>query len=314
MKKKKDSSSPLFLIIFACLAGWIFSIVWIERSNTRILKEIDRLSIRLSFLEERLKEKRVPKEKPLVEPQKEEPVISKIPSQREIPPLKPSIPEGSSCKIAIILDDAGYGLSDDALSLIEEGFPLTIAILPELSFSKETAEIVHKNKGEVFLHLPMEAMKNGKDKGVIGSFMEGEKIKKVINDAISNIPHCVGVNNHMGSKATADTEVMKPVLEVIKEKNLCFVDSLTTSKSIAYKLAKEMGVSSGSRDIFIDNNDKREDVLFYLYELIKIARKKGFAIGIGHIYKKATISILKEELPNLEKAGIELVPVSAIVK
>lgn len=313
MKKKKDFS-PLFLIIFACLAGWISSIFWIERSNARILKEIDRLSLRLSFLEERLKEKGVPKEKPIVESKNKEPVISKIPSQREIPPLKPSIPEGSSCKIAIILDDAGYGLSDDALLLLEQGFPLTIAILPNLSFSKETAEIAHKNKAEVILHLPMEAIKNKKDKGVIGSSMDREKIKEVTNDAISNIPHCVGVNNHMGSKATADREIMEPVLEVLKEKNLYFVDSLTTPKSIAYKLAREMGISSVARDVFIDNNEKREDVLFWLYELIKIGRKKGSAIGIGHIYKKATISVLKEELPNLEKAGIELVPVSGIIK
>lgn len=322
MKKKKDYSGAIFLIIFACLLGWVCSILLIERSNQKIIKEIDRVSVRISRVEEMLKERFKPPSKL----EKEEAFSSKppkeippkppkeIPPKIEIPPLKPSIPKGSSCKIAIILDDGGYGLSDDALSLIKTGFPITISIIPNLSYSKKTAEIVYKNKGEVMVHLPMEARKDGKDKGVISSYTDKEKIKEITKEAISDIPYCVGVNNHKGSKATADKAIMEPVFEVIRENNLYFVDSLTTPKSIAYKLAIKMEIPSSKRDIFIDNNDDPSYVLSYFYELIKVARKNGSAIGIGHIYKKATIAVLKEQLPNLEKEGIELVHVSDIVK
>lgn len=290
------------MIIFVCLGGWISSILWITKANQQILKEIKEVSIRLSSLEERLKEK-----PPLKQEGEIKPPLEPSRQPQNITPLKPSI-----CKIAIILDDGGYSLSDDTISLIKKGFPLTVSIIPFLPYSKETAEIVYKNKGEVMVHLPMEAENNGKEKMVITSSMEKEKIKDLTYEAISNIPHCVGVNNHKGSKATADKAIMEPVLEVVKEKNLYFVDSVTTPKSIAYKLASEMGIPSEKRDIFIDNNTS--DVRSYFYKLIKIAKKQGSAIGIGHIYKKATIAVLRDELPDLEKHGIELVPVSAIVK
>ncbi len=316
MKKKKgDYSWTLFLIIFGCLIGWIFSIFWIERSNQLILKEIDKLSQRLSNLSERLKEKEKKVSLPSI-PSKPPQISEKPPFEKETPPFQePFISPGSSCKIAIILDDAGYGLSKPTLDLIKDGFPITVAILPNLSYSKETAEIVHKNGGEVMLHLPMEAKDGIKEsKGVIAGGMDRENIKELVDMAISNMPYCVGVNNHMGSKATSDKAIVEPVLEVIKEKSLYFIDSLTTPKSIAYKLAKDMGLATGKRDIFIDNNDESDDVFFYLQQLIKVARKKGSAIGIGHIYKKSTISVLKRELPNLQKNGIELVPISALVK
>ncbi|MEW6681111.1 MAG: divergent polysaccharide deacetylase family protein [bacterium] len=310
--KSQKSKGILFLVIFLCLAGWVLSILWIERSNQIVLKKIDQLSNRLLSLEERLKEKEKTKEKVSLSIPKEESPSFEKPSL----PIEPSIPEGGPpCKIAIILDDAGYKLSNDSLNLIKNGFPLTISILPHLPFSKETAEIVRNNGGEVMLHLPMEAKNGiGGTEGVIKSDMTQEKIKEITEKAIESIPYCVGVNNHMGSKATSDKETMEPVLSVIKEKNLYFVDSLTSSKSIAYKLAKDMGLKAGKRDIFIDNNNEESFVLFYLQQLIKVARKKGSAIGIGHIYKKATISVLERELPNLQNAGIELVPVSSLVK
>jgi len=310
---KKGNNFLLIFLTVICLIFWISSILLIEGSNQKILEEIDRLSKKIEFLEKGLEEK---KEVSLIpKPQKKEipPSIEKPQEKEMSPSIEKPIPPGSSCKIAIILDDAGYSLSKDALNLLKEGFPITVSILPGLSCSKETAEIVYKNKGEVMLHLPMEAKNNGKIKGVIGSGMDRETIKETTKKAIEDIPYCVGVNNHMGSKATADKETTEAVLSVIKEKGLYFVDSLTTPKSIAYKLSREMGLLTGKRDIFIDNDNSEKKVFSSLSQLIKIARKRGYAIGIGHIYKNSTISVLKEELPNFAKEGIELVPVSKIL-
>ncbi|MEW6103539.1 MAG: divergent polysaccharide deacetylase family protein [bacterium] len=309
-KKEKDYSLILFLMLIFCLLGWIFSILYIERSNQRLIRKIDKLSNRLLSIEEKLgKGLPEPKISKVIEKEKKIEVVEK----EETIPLKPILP-GTSCKIAIILDDGGYSLSKDAISLIKEGYPITVSVIPHLSVSKETAEIVHNNGGEVMLHLPMEAINGKKHEKEISEKMSADEIKRITKEAIEAIPYCVGVNNHRGSKATANKEIMESVLSVVKEKNLYFVDSLTTSKSIAYKLARNMGIPSGKREIFIDNDDNTDCVISYLDKLINVARKNGSAIGIGHITKHSTISVLKNELPNFEKNGIELVPVSALLK
>ncbi|MEW6680971.1 MAG: divergent polysaccharide deacetylase family protein [bacterium] len=306
MKKKRDYSLILFLMLFFCLGGWLLSILYIERENQKLLKGIDKLSNRLLSIEEKLetKERREKREERLKEA---------FPEKPRVGPFKPILP-GKPCKIAIILDDAGYSLSKDAISLIKQGYPITVSIIPHLSFSKETAELVHNNGGEVMVHLPMEAINKKKEKKEISTKMSPDEIKKITKEAIEGIPYCVGLNNHRGSKATANKEIMEPVLEIVKEKNLYFVDSLTTSKSIAYKLAKDMGILAGKREIFIDNNNSPNSVLSYLSLLIEVARNKGSAIGIGHISKRATISVLLEKIPEFQKNGIELVPASELLK
>ncbi|MEW6483015.1 MAG: divergent polysaccharide deacetylase family protein [bacterium] len=306
MKKKRDYSLILFLIAFFCLGGWLLSILYIERENQKLLKGIDKLSNRLLSIEEKLETKERREER-------EERWKEAFPEKPRGAPFKPILP-GKPCKIAIILDDAGYSLPKDAISLIKKGYPITVSIIPHLSFSKETAELVHNNGGEVMVHLPMEAINGKKEKKEISTKMSPDEIKKITKEAIESIPYCVGLNNHRGSKATANKEIMEPVLEIVKEKNLYFVDSLTTSKSIAYKLAKDMGILAGKREIFIDNNNSLDSVLSSLSLLIEVARNKGSAIGTGHISKRATISVLLEKIPEFQKNGIELVSASELLK
>lgn len=134
----------------------------------------------------------------------------------------------------------------------------------------------------------------------------------LIKDYISAIPHIAGVNNHMGSKLTEIEEPMKYVMEILKDKNLFFVDSRTTPKSLAYQVAKVYGVKTARRNVFLDNREDEEYIRGQIEELIHIAYRDGSAIGIGHPHPQ-TISAIHKMIPLIKERGIEIVPVSELV-
>ncbi len=234
------------------------------------------------------------------EAKKEEVAITKIPKVR----------------VAIILDDAGEDTVEleEALSIRA---PLTISILPGLPKSAVVANRVLKNGKEVMLHLPMEPV-NGKyvkyDNSMILVSMQDKKIKEFVERSINEVPAAIGVNNHMGSKATQDRRVMNAALDVVKEKGLYFVDSRTSRSSIAYEVAREKGLKSFQNYIFLDVNTSPEVIEKRLMELVAAAQKKGKAIGIGHITRKETIDVLKRKIPEYEAAGVKFVSVSDLVE
>jgi hypothetical protein len=220
-------------------------------------------------------------------------------------------------RIAIILDDGGYSLDEELIELLNSGFPLTISILPFRKYSEELAEIAHSAGCEVMLHLPMEPSRYPRvnpGKCAIFTDMADDRIREKVKEAISAVPYAVGVNNHMGSLATADARVMRIVLGEIKREGLYFVDSFTTPKSVVREISEEIGIKSGVRNIFLDNKEDYEYIMAQFELLIERAHRDGEAIGIGHIHNRATISVLKDILPTLKKRRIEIVPVSAIVR
>ncbi|MEK9149979.1 MAG: divergent polysaccharide deacetylase family protein, partial [Candidatus Desantisbacteria bacterium] len=111
-----------------------------------------------------------------------------------------------------------------------------------------------------------------------------------------------------------DQKTMEAVFLEIKEKGIYFVDSVTTEKSCAAKLARRMGLRTGKRKVFLDNEDNQEYVARQFELLLKMANKDGEAIAIGHITKKSTVAFLKSEIPKLTEAGYELVWASEMVK
>jgi len=224
--------------------------------------------------------------------------------------------EVPKARVAIILDDAGddtIGL-DDALSIRSS---LTISILPGLPSSALVARKVRDSGKEVMLHLPMEP-ENGKYVRVDGSMilaeMQDSKIKEIVKNSLKDVPGAVGINNHMGSKATQVKRVMQAVLEVAKEKGLYFIDSRTSRTSIAYDVAKDMGLKCSENYIFLDVDTSSDVVEERLAELVTRAKRRGKAIGIGHITRKTTLDILKRKMPEYEASGIKFVFASEVVK
>jgi polysaccharide deacetylase 2 family uncharacterized protein YibQ len=218
--------------------------------------------------------------------------------------------------VAIILDDAG-GNSINYDEVYSIGSPFTISILPNLLHSSKVMNDAASAGKEVMLHLPMEPERYSyvrHDGGMVLTSMSEEEIRRVVLNGLGSVPKVSGVNNHMGSKATGDLRVMNVVFEVLKEKNLFFVDSRTASHSVAYNLAREKGIPAGRNAVFLDVYDNDEAVEKRLEQLVGIAVRDGYAFGIGHATRPRTIAALKRLMPIYEERGVEFVFASSLVK
>jgi polysaccharide deacetylase 2 family uncharacterized protein YibQ len=218
--------------------------------------------------------------------------------------------------VAIIIDDMGNSL--EALQEIRAlKTPVTISILPLSTYAIETAQIAHENGLEVMLHLPGESISHqeGTEQmgGVIRSGMNEKEIKTLVEDSLGRVPYVEGVNNHMGSKITQDEPVMRPILELLREKKLYFLDSRTSRDSIAYDLAKKMGLRSAFRNVFLDSTVGVNFTRQKITELCRLSQRTGKAIGIGHPFPE-TLRALKENIGLLEKHKIKPVLVSQVIE
>jgi len=206
-------------------------------------------------------------------------------------------------KIALVFDDLGENL-DDLKEVYSLGIPLTISIIPDLRFSKNIAHIGYRCGFSVFIHLPLEPENDVYYKRATYKFIHSGMPKRDIvlltRQYLNSIRIATGVNNHMGSKATQDEELMRIIMDELKMRGLVFIDSRTTTKSVAYKIAQEKGLVCGYSEGFLDPADDKEVIKEKMSELIKQAKQKGKIIVIGHP-RKNTIEFLKSELPSILK-------------
>jgi hypothetical protein len=192
-------------------------------------------------------------------------------------------PETERPRIALIIDDIGFNLrrAEDFLSV---GIPITFSILPRLCCSEASARTLHESGHELMLHQPMEPFSTRVDPGPGAIFVDDrpERVRDVVAENIATLPHIVGVNNHMGSRYTQLPRKMDQALDVVRACDLFFVDSLTTGRSTAFERARQMGVDTLRRDLFLDIQHDAKAVFGQMKRLGKIAFRYGSAIGIGH--------------------------------
>jgi polysaccharide deacetylase 2 family uncharacterized protein YibQ len=148
--------------------------------------------------------------------------------------------------------------------------------------------------------------------GAVLTNMDERRIRKTINNDIDQVPGIRGVNHHMGSKFTERSDKMKIVLKELKRRNLFYLDSRTTNLTVAYDLAKDMGIPAANKDVFLDNDLSSKAIRFQMERLLGIARYSGVAIGIGHPHKE-TLDVLKE-YEGILKTKFKVVPVAELVK
>lgn len=218
-------------------------------------------------------------------------------------------------RVALIIDDWGYNNANIDL-LKEINIPLDISVLPFLPYSKEAAESAHLNGKEVMLHLPLEPHPNSKirlESRVILTKMGPDEILKILDDALKNVPYAKGINNHMGSLATEKKGLMSLIFKEMKKRNLFFVDSLVSRNSICKDLAEELKTKFAARSVFLDNSNDPQYIRKQFLSLAKIAKKRGFAIGIGHDHL-STLTVIKEMSPQIEEQGVKFVFASELVK
>jgi polysaccharide deacetylase 2 family uncharacterized protein YibQ len=218
-------------------------------------------------------------------------------------------------RLAIIIDDMGSRV-EEAQALYAIGVPLTFSIIPGLRSYREVASFAASKGTEIMIHIPMQSkgwpQQRIEANGLLLS-MDDAAVTSRLDEFFRQLPEAVGANNHMGSEYSEHVNSMKLVLNTLKAKNLFFVDSVTTPKSTGFKLAREMGVRTERRNVFLDNEQNRDYIEGQLEQAVHIAERRGQAIAIGHPHP-STINTLAELLPVLERQGITLVPVSQLVR
>jgi polysaccharide deacetylase 2 family uncharacterized protein YibQ len=163
-------------------------------------------------------------------------------------------------------------------------------------------------------HLPMEpktypALTPGP--GALLTSMDPETLARLTRQALGNLPGAVGANNHMGSRFSEDSAALRPVLEVLRQQGLFFLDSVTSPRSQARDLARRMGLANGQRDVFLDHDPTTGAITQQVLRLIKLAKSQGQAIAIGHPHS-TTIAVLTSMAPRLRQE-VELVPVRQLL-
>lgn len=216
-----------------------------------------------------------------------------------------------SDKIAIIIDDIGYRATDkSALSLPNQ---VTFSVLPHTPFGRSLAEQGNKQNREILLHVPMESINNlTLGPGALTANMSEQSVQTSLAASIADIPHVIGINNHMGSKLTQMSEPMGWTMQFLKENDLFFLDSKTSQYSQARYMAKQAGIPNLQRHIFLDNLINEDYIEQQFTKLMRMSKRDGEVIAIAHPHPE-TIKVLKRMIPKLKQQNIELVTISKML-
>ena len=207
-------------------------------------------------------------------------------------------------KLVFVFDDAGHNMTQ-LKPFLSMPFPITVAILPKLAYSKEAA-VALRNAGVCsILHQPMQAVNLSVDPGpgAIKPEMYSYEIEEIVKENLAEVGPVIGLNNHEGSLITASQSDIGTVLDVCKEKGIIFLDSRTNSESKARQAALERGMTILERDIFLDNIQEKSEIISMVNKGLEIADKKGYVIMIGHVWCKDLAKILSDMYPNLKAQG-----------
>lgn len=222
-------------------------------------------------------------------------------------------PLSNAGQLAIIIDDIGYSASLGERSLNLPG-DFTLAVLPQAPQGPRLARLGKALGKEIMLHNPMSNTRNlPLDAGALASGMNHQDFIRTLEENLGAIPEALGLNNHMGSQLTQETEPMGWLMQYLGEHGYYFIDSRTTAASQAWETARQYRVPSLKRDVFLDNERSVESVLRQLEQAIELARSRGYAVAIGHPYPE-TLTVLEQIEPLLEDAGVTLVPISTLLK
>ena len=249
-----------------------------------------------------------PKAKPETKPGSE----AAKPQREEPSPSKPDLP-----RFALIIDDLGYIQPELVTRLCSLPVAFSVAVLPYQEYSRESADISHRLGKEVMLHLPMEPIGYpgpGRDPGphaILFNLKEAE-VRQRVRQALDEVPHRVGVNNHMGSRITPDRERMGWVLQEIKARKYFFVDSRTEKDTVAYDVAQKLGVPTAERRVFLDDDKTFPEMEKQWQRALALAAKDGSVIIIGHIYPE-TVEALEKLVPRA-KGQVRFVAAGQLVR
>ena len=216
--------------------------------------------------------------------------------------------------IVIVIDDVGLDRRR-ARQTIELPGPLTLSYMAYAEDLMQQTQKARAKGHELMLHVPMEPSSSSINPGlnVLLSGMPEDELLKNITWSLDQMTGYVGINNHMGSRFTSDRASMKIVVGALKARGYMFLDSVTSSKTVAHDIARQGGIPYAVRNVFLDHKDDLAAIKTQLRRTEQIAKRTGVAIAIGHP-RDNTIEALREWLPDLNERGFQLVPISAVVR
>ncbi|MCF7804128.1 MAG: divergent polysaccharide deacetylase family protein [Candidatus Marinimicrobia bacterium] len=217
--------------------------------------------------------------------------------------------------VGIIVDDFGYYDNEIIDGFMDLPPKLAFAVIPGHAYSQKIARKAADRGFDVLIHMPMEPQKyeGGEEEFILKSGMSSRQVIQRLNRAFAHLPMAVGMNNHQGSLATEDADLMQTVLHILKDQDLFFVDSYTTANTVGYELAKKLAVPTGKRAVFLDNKPDTTYIKKQFAELVDEAMEKGRAIGICH-NKKLTLEVLERYIPYYEQQGIRFAKISEVLE
>jgi hypothetical protein len=214
------------------------------------------------------------------------------------------------CFAAIVIDDMGFNVPN-AKRIIALKCPITCAIIPYSGNAKTVDRLALAAGKEVFIHMPMESPFRVPDvpeyKLILRPGMARSEIAERVRLAMLEVPRAVGMNNHEGSLATEDPELMADLMAVLKPRNLVFMDSGTTEKTVAWRVARDSGIRWERRNVFLDSVRTPAAMNEEFTRLVRFARTRGQAIAIGHVHFAMTLELLEKRIPEAQRQGVEFV-------
>ncbi|MGL4770477.1 MAG: divergent polysaccharide deacetylase family protein [Plesiomonas shigelloides] len=213
-------------------------------------------------------------------------------------------------KLAIVIDDVGYRPADQAVMRLP--LPVTVAILPVAPHAARMAEQAAKQQRDALIHMPMQPRGSTRvEAGALHTGMDAAAVRRTLEQALQVVPHARGLNNHMGSAATADPALMQLLMQELKARHLLFLDSRTTAATVAESTARRFGVPTLRRTVFLDDNNSLTKVQAEFQRAVSMARHKGWAVAIGHP-RPNTLKVLQEGLAHLP-ADVQLISLRALI-
>jgi hypothetical protein len=213
----------------------------------------------------------------------------------------------------LVIDDVGYSI-EQLDSFLEIPVPMTFAILPSLEHTESAYRRILASGNEVMLHQPIEPLGDqNPGPGALYVNMQPQDIQRTVMDNLSQLPEAVGMNNHMGSKGTADFTLMKSTLEQMRRMNpkLFFLDSRTTSESVAEKVADDLLLPNTRRHVFLDNESSMEAIEASMEAALKTADEQGYVVMIGHVWCEELAAALALWYAEIEERGYEFAYMSS---
>lgn len=222
-----------------------------------------------------------------------------------------TLPSGPA--IAIVIDDVGLNRPGAERSIALPA-PVTLAMMTYAEGLPGLAQRARSAGHELMVHMPMQPIDAEYDAGikVLTVDLPQQELRDRIAWGLTRFDGYVGINNHMGSRFTTHGAGMATLMTELKRRGLMFLDSRTVGNSLGAAAARSAGVPAVERDVFLDHERSADFIAAQLRSLEDLARRRGYAIGIGHPHD-ITLQALETWIPQARARGISFIPVSAVL-